>query len=77
MHTEINVPGQTPNFLFLTLGTVVQTLESRAPYTAHQLRSMHTPETPCALLSHAINIPILNNRAIFNFFVKLSHYFFI
>ena len=34
---------------------------TRAPYTAHQLRSMHTPETPCALLSHAINIPILNN----------------
>lgn len=50
MHTEINVPGQTPNFLSLTHGTVVQTLKPRAPYTIdHQLNSMETPEIPQAL----------------------------
>lgn len=42
IHTEINVEhGQTPNFLSLTSGTVVQTLKPRAPYTIdHQLNSM-------------------------------------
>lgn len=51
IHTEINVEhGQTPNFLSLTNGTVVQTLKPRALYSiAHQLNSMETPETPQAL----------------------------
>ena len=56
MHTEINVPGQTPNFLSLTHGVRGQLLDPRTPYTiAHQQRSKDTPETPHALFTEPYN----------------------
>lgn len=50
MHTEINVPGQTPNFLSLTHGVRGKLLDPRTPYTiAHQWNSKDIPKPPHTL----------------------------